>query len=164
MKRRTRSALAVTAAGAVLAAAAPPSYADPPDRFYEEQAFEQTYQAGEFCSVAVHEQVEGLFRGADFGDGRSVFKARTVFTYTNLATGAVVTDTGRFTVWERGDRLIITGLGIKFRGPDGKTFGIQAGRTVVDAETFEVISHTGRDDVGDYAAAVCAALGAAPAV
>ena len=46
--------------------------------------------------------------------------------------------------------------------PTGRTYGIGAGRVVLDAETFEVISSSGHD-VGDYAAIVCAALGAEPA-
>lgn len=157
---RTRSALAV-AAGLVLAAASP-SYADPPDQDRGEFSFESTYAAGEFCDVAVHELAEIQYVETTFGDDRRVFHQRVVFTHTNLVTGATVTDTGSMTNWQPGDgTLIVTGLTVQLRGTDGRIYGISAGRVVIDLETFEIISSSG-GDVGDYATAVCAALGAEP--
>jgi hypothetical protein len=104
----------------------------------------------------------GFYRELEQGDGRSQAHSSVTFTYTNLATGASVTDRGTFNNHDRDGVRMRAGLAVQLRGPDGRNLGIDAGRLVFDLGTFEVISRSGVE-VGDYDAIVCAALGAEPA-
>jgi hypothetical protein len=160
--RATRSALAAAAAASLLGGSAAPAFGAPPEQDRDHLTWEWTYGAGDLCDVAVHERVEGQFHDTNFDDGGQIEHNRIVFTYTNLATGSSVTDTGRFLVRHVGDALVISGLSVRLQGPDGKMRGIDAGRGVLDAGTFEVISRSGHE-LGDYDAAVCGALGSTPA-
>jgi hypothetical protein len=162
IRTSTRSALAVAAAASLLGGSAATAYAAPPDQARGELTFETTYGPGELCDVAVHELIQGTFHDITFADGSTTSHVRVVFTYTNEETGAPATDSGSFTVRQVGDTLVLNGLTVRLRGPDGKLRGIDAGRLILDAETFEVISRSGHE-LGDYDVAVCAALGAEPA-
>jgi hypothetical protein len=53
--------------------------------------------------------------------------------------------------------LDVAGLTIQLGGPDDGDHVVSAGRVVLDAETFEVISRSGHD-ASDYAAVIYAAL------
>jgi hypothetical protein len=166
MGLRLSSLVHAAVAGAALvtsvAAAGAPSHAAPPSRDRGEFTFEHTYAPGELCDVAVHELIVGTFRDIEFSEERSRSHNQVLFTYTNLETGAAMTDRGSFVGHERDGTLAVTGLGTQLRGPDGRNLGIQAGRTVFDVETFEIVSSSGVS-VADYEAAVCGALGSEPA-
>ena len=157
------SAVAAAALLTAVAASSAPSYAAPPAHDRGEVTSEYTYAPGELCDVAVHELLVGRFHHIDFGDDRGEFAQDSlVFTLTDLETGATLTDTGRFTFRERGGQIVVVGTGIKIRDGGGKVVVVEAGRTVLDAETFEVISQT--PNLGaDYASLVCPVLGAEPA-
>jgi hypothetical protein len=154
---RTRAA-AVTAVAAAAAIATAPAYAEAPIHAQVDDSGSTDYAAGELCDVAVHEHVHFQAITTDFGD-RKMEHAVATFTYTNTATGATATDTGRFSFVLGEETVVLTGLGVQLRGPDGEPLGIDAGRTVLDAETFEEISRVGRALDG-YEVLVCAALGA----
>jgi hypothetical protein len=161
--RATRFALAAAAAASLLGGSAATAYGAPVIHDRGEFAGETTYGAGELCDAAVHERIEGRFHATDLaGDGGAIERVRVVFTYTNMQTGARATDSGSFTVRAGSGTLTIAGLTVNLRESDGTLHAIDAGRVVLDAETFEVISRSGQV-LDDYDAAVCGALGSTPA-
>jgi hypothetical protein len=158
-----RGAVAGAALVTAVAAYGAPSYAAAPSHDRGEFTSEYTYAPGELCDVAVHEVLQGRFHHLDFGDDRgSLAQDYALFTLTNLETGARLTDAGRFSVRERDGEIVVVGNTIKMRDASGKVVVVEAGRTVLDAETFEVISHTPGTGA-DYASLACPVLGAAPA-
>ncbi len=165
--RTLRAAAALSGAGAALAFAAAPASATLPTHTTETFSSTETLAAGDLCDVAIRLDIDFAAAITTFGDpaapDRVAFHQTAVFTYTNPATGATVTDTTRAnnTILNGGETITGSGFFSTLRDSNGKVIDVAAGRFVYDVATGEFVSTPGNQQ--EYNVLVCGALGAAAA-
>jgi hypothetical protein len=125
--------------------------------------------AGELCDFNYSAPFTAEVNEIVFGDPnnpiRVVDHVTLIKTHTNLDTGYSLTEVDHFTAeFDAGTaRYKQVGIFWHLRDPSGKLVVVQAGQSIFDTNTGEVLKVTPNNNP-DFAAVICPALGGSPAM